>query len=101
MKNSHEFVNSFLDSEDELVSLLKNFSGTKSEIYLREKDTELSATLKFSCLFSGISLINMTPSSIYDYHISYHTPESRYFRERQITIPLEYVKETGIDSLGK
>lgn len=97
MKNSTEFLNSFLEKEDELLSVLKNFSGTKSEIYLKEVNEELSDTLRFSSLFSDVTLINTTPSSIHPYHITYHDPESKYFRERQLTIPEEYVNETGID----
>jgi hypothetical protein len=95
--NSNEFLYSFLDKEDEILSLLRNITGTKSEIYLKEVDAQLLDTLKFSALFSDITLINTTPSSIHPYHISYHSAESKYFRERQITIPGEHINETGID----
>jgi hypothetical protein len=97
MNNSNEFLNSFLDKEDEIIQFLNNVSGTKSEIYLKEINPELADTLKFSALFSDITLINTTPSSINPYHISYHSSESKYFRERKITIPQEHINETGID----
>ena len=97
MKNSAEFLNSFLDREDEILLMLKNFSGTKSEIYLNEINNELADTLRFSSLFSDITLVNTTPSTINPYHITYHDAESKYFRERQLTIPAEYVNETGLD----
>jgi hypothetical protein len=97
LTNSSEFLISFLDKENEILSLLKDFKGSKSEIYLNETDKTLSNLLKFSALFSDITLLNTTPSSINDYHFTFHEPGSKYYVERQLTIPVEYLNEMGND----
>jgi hypothetical protein len=96
--NSSNFLFSFLDYEDEILSLLKNFSGTKSEIYLREINNDLTNLLKFSSLFSNITLLNTAPSPTSSSYFSYSDGRSKYFRERNINIPPQYVNETGIDA---
>lgn len=98
LKNSNDFIFTFLDYEDEILSLLKNFDGTKSEIYLREIDNDLTNLLKFSSLFSDVTLLNTAPSSINDFHFIYNDAGSKYFRERKITIPHKYIFETGLDA---
>lgn len=98
LTNSNEFLYSFLEKETEIISFLKNFKGSKSEIYLNETDKELSNLLKFSVLFSDITLLNTTPSSINDYHFTFFEPSSKYHVERQLTIPVEYLNEMGNDT---
>ena len=96
-RNSNDFVFAFLDREDEILNLLKNFEGTKSEIYLKEVNQELHNLLRFSCLFSDLTLLNVTPSTVNESHIMVHEAGSDYFRETQLTIPPEYLRETGTD----
>lgn len=98
LSNSNDFLFSFLDYEDEILSLLKNFSGTKSEIYLSEINKELTDLLKFSSLFSDITLLNTAPSPTNSSYFMYNDGRSKYFRERKINIPPQYVNETGIDA---
>lgn len=98
LKNSTDFIFTFLDHEDEILSLLQNFNGTKSEIYLREINNDLTNLLKFSSLFSDITLLNTAPSAINNFHFMYNDPNSEYFRERKITIPAKYIYETGVDA---
>ena len=98
LKNSTDFIFTFLQHEDEVLSLLKNFNGTKSEIYLREIDNDLTNLLKFSSLFSDITLLNTAPSAINNFHFMNNDAGSKYFREREITIPYQLIKETGVDA---
>ena len=98
LRNSNDFLFSFLDYEDEILGLLKNFNGTKSEIYLNEINHDLTNLLKFSSLFSDITLLNTAPSPTESSHFMYNDAGSKYFRERNINIPPKYVNETGIDA---
>lgn len=94
-KSSTDFLNSFLDREEEILSLLKDFKGSKSELYLKEVDNDLANQLRFSTIFSDVTLLSTAESGITEYEIEFHDPGSKYFKERQVTIPSEYVQAIG------
>lgn len=96
-KGGTAFLYSYLDNEKKVLKLLQSYNGIKSEIYIKEVDSELKNYVRFSSLFSDITTINTTPSSVADTQITYFTPDHKYFRERKLTIPSKYVSETGID----
>jgi hypothetical protein len=97
LTGTNEFLNSFLENESEILSLLRDFKGSKSEIYLNETDNELTNLLKFSTIFSDITLLNTTPSSTNDFHFTFHEPGSKFLIDRQLTIPIEYLNKMGND----
>lgn len=94
-KDSAEFLYAFLRAEDNITNLLKNFEGVKSEIYLQNIDNRLEELLGFSALFSDIILLNTAPSPVHDSHMMFFEPQHELYRERQLTIPQEYLQETG------
>jgi len=97
LKSSNQFLDCFLDREEEVLQILKGFTGSKSEIYLNDLDLELDNIVRFSSLFSDITIINTSGSPIEDYHFTFFDPNHRHYLERQLTIPEEYLIETGAD----
>ena len=87
LSNSDDFLFSFLDYEDEILSLLKNFSGTKSEIYLREIDNDLTNILKFSSLFSDVTLLNTAPSQQIHHTSCIMTKEANILKKEKSIFP--------------
>lgn len=97
-KDASKFLYSYLDNEDLIIDLLKNTDGIKSDIYLNEIDYKLKDLVKFSSVFSDITAINTTTSDINSSHIAYFEPNHKYWRDRQLTIPANYLQKTGTDA---
>jgi len=87
LKSSTEFLNTYLDYEDQIIVALGKLKGIKTELYLKEVNSELDDLLRFSTIFSDLTILNNTTSSIKNTHITYFDPESKYYHERQLTFP--------------
>lgn len=87
LESSNNFVNSYLQYEDQIINELKKQTGIKSELFLNEVDNEFEEMIRFSSLFSDLTIINNTPSSIKDTHITINRPESKYFQDIEVTFP--------------
>lgn len=96
-KSSTEFLNAFLDKEDEIINLLKNHNGSKSQLWLKDFNVELNNTVKFSSIVSDLTTLTTAASEKKDYHLTWHEPGSKYYRDRQLTYPQELSNEIGND----
>ena len=96
-KDANKFLYAFLDREDAIIGCLKQVSGVKSEIYLREVDRSLGELLRLSSLFSDITLLNTANSAIKPSELTHFSPESEYWRDRKLTFPRAYLPEVGTD----
>jgi hypothetical protein len=94
-ENANRFLYAFLDREDSIVECLKRVNGVKSEVYLKNVDQELGEVLRFSSIFSDLTLLNMASSPTKPTDFTYFDPQSEYWRDRQLTIPAAYVPEMG------
>jgi hypothetical protein len=97
-KGGTDFLDAFLDKEEEILNILRSFAGSKSEIFLQEVDMRLKNLITFSSIFSDVTLLNTSGSDIEEFQMAFHDPGHRFYRERKITIPAEYIKETGVDA---
>lgn len=94
--DTNDFLNTYVKNEDPLLNLLSKYDGTVSEIYLKELD-DLSTSLKFSILFSDLTIVNNAPSGINDYQASYWLPGEEGWIDRKLTIPSDLINELGTD----
>jgi hypothetical protein len=92
LESSTDFLNSYLDFENEIVDALRKLNGIKTEVYLKEVNNELDEFVRFSSLFSDLTIVNNTPSSIKDTLITINRPESKYFQNIDVTFPASEFK---------
>jgi flagellar hook-associated protein FlgK len=87
LKSSTEFLNTYLDHEDQIIDALSKLKGIKTELYLKEINSELQNLIRFSTIFSDLTILNNTTSSITNSHVTYFEPESKYYQDRKLTFP--------------
>ena len=92
LKSSTEFLYTYLDFEEQIIEALGKLQGIKTELYLKEVNSELEDLLRFSTIFSDLTILNNTTSSIKDTHITYFDPGSKYYHERKLTLPFSELK---------
>lgn len=87
LQSSSNFLGTYLDYEEEIINALKEFSGIKTELYIKSIDRKLEELVRFSTLFSDLTILNNTPSGTKG-HLTIPQPESiHYNTERKFTIP--------------
>ena len=86
LESGEAFLNTFLESEDAIVSTINNLNVIKSEIYfndVREHDDHV----KLASIFSDLTSLYVGSSKVNDMHITFFNEDSPYGYSRDVTIP--------------